>query len=327
MRHGNPTLVYYEILNYQASNRALMEDYFNVVTLPDPDYDTPEILERAEVILAPLGFTIGSEKIDSCPKLKIIGSNTTGEPHIDRAYAEAKGITVISLMGDNDFLATITPTAEHTWGLILAVTRRLPWAFEAVLNGTWRRWDFGAERMLSTMDLGIFGLGRLGRMVASYGVTFGMKVRFYDPYVNDPVQPHWKRAGTPEELVRSSDIVSLHVPLNDETNGLIDRKVLDQFKRGSYLINTARAEVVDKKALLEALQSKRLAGAGLDVLDGEYNKGFNPSEHELVSYAREQDNLVITPHIGGSTIDAWRLTQERTIRRVISVFENGISVG
>jgi len=292
-----------------------------VIVLPDPGHDTPEVLARAEACLAPLGHPFGREKIEACPRLKVIGSNTTGEPHIDRPFAESRGVRVVSLMNDQEFLATITPTAEHAWGLLLAVTRRLPWAFNAVLAGSWRRWDFGGRRMLSALDLGVVGLGRLGRLVAGYGTAFGMTVRYFDPYVPDPGRDDWHRAARLEELVETSDVVSLHVPLNDETTGLVDRALLDRFKPGACLINTARAEVVDQAALLGALRSGRLAGAGLDVLEGEFAPGFSPAGHPLVEYARTHDNLIITPHIGGSTVDAWARTEARTIERMIAALE------
>lgn len=313
-----PRLLYYEILKYQKSNIDILNDYFEVTTLPDPDYNQPGTLNEIEVLLAPLGFFFGQDIIDACPNLRIIGSNTTGEPHVDRAYAESRGISVVSLKDDQEFLNRVTPTAEHTWGLILAVTRRVPWAFNAVLNGEWNRRSFGARKMLSEMDLGIVGLGRLGKMIAGYGEAFRMNVRYYDPYVNEIESLILEKAGTLYELVHTSDIVSVHVPLNNETKGLINKEVFRHFKNGAYLINTSRAEIVDKHFLLKSLQSKRLAGAGLDVLDGEFQKGFDASAHELVNYAKEHDNLLITPHIGGSTIDAWTKTEGRIIKKLIS---------
>jgi len=172
------SLLYYRILNYQPANLELLKKQFNVILLNNPDYDTEKILADVDVILAPLGYFFGREKIDIAKNLKIIASNTTSEPHIDVKYAEKNGINVISLKRYPDFLKTITPTAEHTMGLILAVMRRIPWAFDSVLDGVWNRRLFGAKGMLSQMSLGIVGLGRLGSLVAKYAVAFGMDVYY-----------------------------------------------------------------------------------------------------------------------------------------------------
>jgi D-3-phosphoglycerate dehydrogenase len=168
------------------------------------------------------------------------------------------------------------------------------------------------------MSLGVVGLGRLGSMVASYGLCFGMRVCYFDPYVEESATGV-ERIETLEELVETSDIVTIHVPYNSETHNLFNRELFARFKNGAFFINTSRGEVVDKQALLECLQSGKLAGAATDVLDGEFNPGFDQKviEHPLVQYASTHFNLIITPHIGGSTIDAWSLTQEHTIRKVI----------
>jgi len=310
-------IIYYEVMSWRPASLARLRQRLEVIVLPDPRSDTPGILSRADALLAPLGFNCGREKIDLCPCLKVIGSNTTGEPHIDRAYAESKGIAVVSLMREQEFLARITPTAEHALGLMLAVTRHTPWAFGSVLDGVWNRRLFGGRGMLSAMSLGIVGLGRLGRLLAGYAQAMGMDVAYYDPYVQKPPDSGWSRYTDLGRLAARSDVVSLHVPLNDETLGLISARVLDRFKPGAYLINTARAEVVDEAALLEGLETGRLAGAGLDVLSGEFRPDFKPLEHPLVRYAQEHENLVITPHIGGSTEDAWAMTEERVVDCII----------
>lgn len=320
MKGRKPRALYYDILKYHESSLDLLKEYFDVVTLPDPSFDRADLLSGVEALIAPLGFDCGRQKIDACPNLKVIGSNTTGEPHIDRAYAESKGIRVVSLMNDHEFLSSITPTAEHTWGLLLAVARRVPWAFASVLNGTWSRWEFGGSQMLSRMHLGIVGMGRLGKLVARYGVAFGMKVRFFDPYVNESGMADVEKIPALQSLVEASDVVTIHVPLNRETTSLIDRDLLSRFKQGAYLINTSRAEIVDEDGLLRALEEGTLSGAGIDVIGGEFSKGFRPNGHPLVEYARSHQNLVITPHIGGSTRDAWSMTQIRTVEKMVECF-------
>ena len=321
-------LIYYEILAYQPENLDLLNNNFDVTTVPDPSHDKEFQLEQAEIILAPLGYYVGKEKIDQMPHLKCIGSNTTGHPHIDVEYAAKKGIKVVTLKDHQDFLDTITPTSELTWGLIIALSRKMLPAARSVTNGNWSRWPFGGEHMLSQMRLGIIGLGRLGKKVAGYGRAFDMEVAYYDPYVDAEKVGFASRdlelISRLEDLVSWADIITLHVPHEPETENLINRTIIGQFKPGSFFINTSRGELVDHDALLHALKGKAIGGAALDVLDGEFVPGFENRvlENALVQYARNNDNLIITPHIGGSTRDAWTLTQEFTIKKIIEYFEN-----
>ncbi len=317
-----PRLLYYDVLGYLPDNRALLEAAFEVVCLPDPGHDAADLLAPLDACCAPLGFDFDAAKMDQAPRLRAILSNTTGVPHIDMAAAAARDIAVFSLKDEQDFLATITPTAEHAFGLMLALLRGTPWSFAAALEGAWNRFDFGAPAMLSRLSLGLVGMGRLGRLMSRYGSAFGMRVRFYDPYVEAGEEGIGaaEKLENLNQLAAASDVISIHAPANDETRHLIDNEVLAQCRPGAVLINTARGELVDEVALLAALGTGRLAGAALDVLDGEYEPGFKAAEHALVAYARNHRNLLLTPHIGGSTEDAWRETQRHVIERAIAHF-------
>lgn len=316
-----PVALYYRILQYQPENLEFLHEHFRVIELGNPEEDREEILGAIDLCFAPLGYYFSGEKMARCPRLKAIATNTTGVPHIDMDAAAARGIKVFSLQEEIAFLGTITPTAEHTWGLLLALMRRSPWAHAAVLAGEWNRRPFGAPRMLSRLSLGLVGCGRLGSMVGRYGLAFGMQVGFYDPYLPE-APPGMARLGTLEELVAVSDVVSLHVHASAATQKMINRDLFLKFKPGSYLLNTARGELVDEEALLEMLTTGRLAGAALDVLDGEFVPGFQVASHPLAAYAREHDNLLLTPHIGGSTVDAWRETERRVIDQAWAFFAN-----
>ena len=319
----NPKILYYSILNFQKKSLNFLNEHFDVITLKDPDEDTPDILAQIHATFAPLGFFCGKEKLDLCLQLKAIVSNTTGEPHIDVEYARTKNIAVISLKNEQEFLSRITPTAEHTWGLLLSLVRRTPWAFESVKQGIWNRRLFPAKAMLSNMRLGIIGMGRLGSMVARYGNCFGMHVQYFDPYVGKPLVSPVERIDRLVDLVAQNDVISLHAPHNPETDKMINRKVFNNFKIGAYFINTARAEIVDFDALLKVLENGRLSGAAMDVFEGEFSKGFSYSkkfqQHPLIEYAHQHDNLLITPHIGGSTYDAWRDTEMHVIKKLTAL--------
>jgi D-3-phosphoglycerate dehydrogenase len=310
-----PILRYYELLRYQPESLALLHARFKVMAAATPDDDRPDDLKDVDVLLAPLGFVWGKEKIDQAPRLKVIASNTTGVPHIDVEYARQRGIRVVSLKDETAFLKSITPTAEMTWALMLALIRRVPWSFQAVCSGEWERRNFGGTAMLSRLALGVVGLGRLGTMVAGIARSFGMVVRYYDPDVMSGRD--WAvKAGSLDELLSASDIVTVHIPMEPRNRRLFDATRFARFKDGAYFINTSRGEIVDSHALRDALSSGKLAGAGLDVLDGEFEPAFGSrvKNHPLVDYARTHDNLLITPHTGGSTIDAWRETELHTIQ-------------
>jgi D-3-phosphoglycerate dehydrogenase len=320
---AKPVALYYHVLQYQPENLALLEEHFQVRKLQSPTDDDGRILSDVEICFAPLGYRFGREKMERCPRLLAIVTNTTGVPHIDLDAAAARDIAVISLKDEQDFLRTITPTAEHAWGLLLALMRRTPWAHQAVLDGTWNRRPFGATAMLSRLGLGVIGYGRLGRLVARYGWAFGMQVQFFDHSVQSSDEIADK-ANTLMELVSWADVISLHVPANESTYKMISRDLIARFKAGSWLVNTARGEVLDEQALLDALQSGRLAGAALDVLDGEFAPDFQVARNPLVEYARHHDNLLLTPHIGGSTMDAWGETERRVIEMAIAHVEEAV---
>jgi D-3-phosphoglycerate dehydrogenase len=311
-------LLYYDILQYQDATLKLIEKNFDVKNLPDPNHDTDEVLKSVEVAMAPLGFEFDRGKIDRCPNLKMIASSTLSVPHIDVEYANSRGIKVCYLGDQNELLKTITPTAELAWGLVIAVTRKIPWAHRAVCNGEWNGRFFGSQtpRMLSAMTLGIVGLGRLGSLVASYGKAFGMKVYYYSPSSRNSA---YERCQTLEELARCSDIVSVHAQHKPETEGLINNKFMVAMKPGSFIINTSKGELIDENALLNSLESGHLGGASLDVLAGEYEQNFKSklNKNPLVKYARTHDNLILTPHYGGATVDAWIKTESRTIDLIL----------
>jgi len=309
-----PRALYYRILGYQPDNLTLVRSLFAARELEDPRQDTDADLADIEVLFAPLGFLVDDAKINRCRKLRVIISNTTGVPHIDLDAAERRGIAVCALHNESKFLDTITPTAEHTIGLLLAVWRKIPAAHAAACRGEWNRRPWGAPRMLSRMRLGVVGYGRLGKKVAAMARTMGMNVAYYDPYVP---------GGVPVllELAARSDVLSLHVPANAETGNLISRTVLEMLPKGAVVINTARGELLDTGALLDLMEAGHIAAAGLDTVAGEYDPNFSKSfgASRVARYAGLHDNLILTPHIGGSTVDAWSETERFVIEKACRV--------
>ena len=241
--------------------------------------------------------------IEAGRRLRVIVTPSTGRDHIDLEAAREKNITVLSLKEETAFLDSVTATAEMTWALLLAAVRRLPWAFDAAKHGVWAR-DAYRGRQLSGKTLGILGYGRLGRIVAEYGKAFRMRVLACDVRPVNPA-PGVEMVNF-DRLLRESDVLSIHIHLSDQTRGLIDGSAFAKMKSGAVLLNTSRGAIIDECALATALESGRLAGAGLDVIDGEWSE--NLRHHPLIEYANTHENLVISPHIGGVTFESQTMT-------------------
>jgi D-3-phosphoglycerate dehydrogenase len=261
----------------------------------------------ADVLLTRLAHRIDGEVFGRAPHLRAVVTPTTGLNHVDLEAAASRGVEVLSLRGETAFLESVTATAELTWGLLICLARRLPEAGEGVRSGLWDR-DAFRGRELRGKTLGVVGLGRLGRMVARYGTAFQMRVLACDPRPGE-VPPGVELVGL-ERLLAESDAVTVHAALTESSRGLIGAAEFARIKPGTLFVNTARGELVDEAALLEALAQGRLAGAGLDVLGGEPFAGPEGLRaHPLWQWARDHANLVLTPHIGGATLESMAATE------------------
>ncbi len=265
-----------------------------------------EQVAEVDVLIVRLAHRIDAEILTAGRQLRAVVTATTGLDHIDLEAAAARRVEVLSLRGETAFLRTIQATAEHTWALLLALARRLPWAFDSVRQGDWQRDDHrGSE--LSGKRLGILGLGRLGEQVARYGQAFGMRVAAFDP-----LRQGWpdgvRRCASQLELAATSDVLSIHLPLDDSTRGIVDGATLRALPKGAMVINTARGPLLDEATLLELLDTGHLAGAALDVVHGERDGA--PPTSPLFAAAAERRNLLLTPHIGGATWESMHRTEE-----------------
>ena len=313
-----PKILYYECLNFSENAIAFLNENFTVISKKDPTHDEDNLLETLDCIFAPLGYQTDEDKIKKCKKLKVILSNTTGHPHIDYQFAVAHNIKVACLKYEEAFLETITPTAEHTIGLMIALTRNYKQSMADVAKGNWSRQPFAGEKMLSRSVVGIVGMGRLGKKVAKALRAFDTTVIYSDPHVDSPNIPEARKVEF-EVLLRSSDIITLHLHHSPETDKLISSAEISLMKEGAFLVNTSRGELLDWSALLDALKSGHLAGAAMDVIENEFAPNFTmkQSAMEVYQYINNYSNLIITPHIGGSTKDAWEMTQMKTIEMAL----------
>lgn len=233
---------------------------------------------------------VSADLIDAAPRLRVIGRAGIGVDNVDVEAASRRGIVVV-----NAPTSVVVAAAEHTVALILSLLRRIPQAHRSVVDGRWERSRFvGTE--LRGKTVGVVGLGNIGAEVARRISAFDVRLLGSDPFVSadyaDRLGVELMELG---ELLRQSDIVTIHVPLTTSTRGLIDAARLAMLKPGARLINCARGEIVDEKALLDALASGKLAGAALDVFASE------PPDSALTAYA---DRTVLTPHLGASTEEA-----------------------
>jgi D-3-phosphoglycerate dehydrogenase len=270
-----------------------------------------EQISEFDAYMASLHARVTREVLDRASRLRVIATASTGTDHIDLQGAQERGIAVISLKDDRTFLNSITATAEMTWALLLATVRRLPWAFAAALEGRWARDEFRG-RQLSGKTLGVLGYGRLGCIVAEYGKAFRMRVIACD------VKPVTPTEGIEivnfQQLLAESDVLSMHIHLTEANRKLIDAHALSRMKKGAILINTSRGGLIDEGALLTALQTGHLGGAGLDVIDGEWRDDLD--QHPLIQYARGHQNLVISPHIGGVAVESQKAAIEHTVGKL-----------
>lgn len=261
-------------------------------------------LNDVHILIVRLRNKVTDAVLDTFPNLRFLVTATTGLDHIDLDAAEQRNVTVISLRPHKEFLKTIPSTAEHTWGLIMSLLRNIPQSHQHVINGGWNRDEFRGYQ-LSGKTIGLVGLGRTGSKVAKYATAFDMKVCYYDPYFTS--EHHYLRMNSLTGLVSESDIISIHVHLNQETENLLSKEILSYVKPGSCLINTSRGKVWDELAVVESLKKKVLRAVASDVLNNELDQ---ENASPLLKYAETNKNVILTPHIGGATWDAMWACEE-----------------
>jgi D-3-phosphoglycerate dehydrogenase len=301
-----PRVVIAEPLHYSPDARAVLAGIGPVVDGPFDRAGLLDAVSRAEVLVVRLGHQIDAEVLAAGPTLRAVGSPTTGTDHIDLEAAAARGIQVVCLRGETEFLSTIRATPEHTWALLLALVRKIPAAAAASLDGTWDRDAFrGTE--LAGKRLGIFGLGRVGRIVATFGTAFQMSVTAFD--TTSAGAPGVTMAGSLPELLERSDVLLVHVPLDPTTEGVIGAAELARLPAGAVVVNTARGSIVDEDALVSALARGHLAGAAVDVLDGERDPAGLTASPFLRYASDHPDRAIVTPHIAGATWESMHRTE------------------
>lgn len=260
-----------------------------------------DIIEPYDAIIVRSVTRVNEELLQRAANLKVAGRAGNGIDNIDVPACTKRGIIVVNTPESN-----IMAAAELAVGLAYSIFRNIPqahWAGKAQKD--FRRNRFNGNE-LDEKTAGVIGLGRIGSIVASKLKGSNMRVIAYDPYITDE---KFKKLGvvrcqTLEELLRQSDLITLHTPKTSETYGMIGEKELELCKKGVRIVNAARGGLVNEKALYKALQEGRVAAAGIDVLDPEPNYDKKPEEQDYTNPLLELDNVIITPHLGASTAEA-----------------------
>ncbi len=251
---------------------------------------------------------IGKKIIDRAKRLKYIGVLRGGTENVDIPYAEKHGIKVMNTAGRN-----ARAVAEFTVGMILSETRNIARTHAAMKKDIWLK-DFPNKDNIPELGgktIGIAGFGHIGQLVAQFLKGFGANVIFYDKYVSG--NEKFEQVDSLDELIRRADILTIHMRVTPETEHIIDAKRIAQLKPSAYFINTARAELVDENALLDALEKHKIAGAAIDT----YNDEPLPENSRFLKL----DNVTLTSHLAGSTADAFRNTPKLFATRLLTALK------
>ena len=284
----------------------LAKSDFDVIVKPvRSEEDLAAIVPEAHVLVTRAYSKVSRRVIDAARHLEVIAQGTSGTDNIDDAAARERGITVISLPGEN-----ANAVAELVIGYMLSLTRTIPFYTREVTAGKWPRDDCATRHELAHFRLGIVGLGQVGMRVARLARAFSMEVVAYDPYLSDAQMSDRgaTRVDSLGALLSSSGIVTLHVPLSAETRRMIGKPQIEMMRRGSILISAARGEIIDQRAALDALSSRHLGGLAMDVFDPEPPPSPFPDD----------PRLILTPHVAGCTHECRHAIGEKLWEKIKS---------
>lgn len=281
-----------------------------------PAKEVVKLLPQAEIWLT---GTCPPYKIDQSilmagEQLSLIATPSTGTNHIDVSYVTERKIKLLSIK-ESPVIERIYASSEFTFSLLLAMVNKIPMSTEAARGGVWRE----QEHLFRSIELhgkvlGLIGYGRIGRKMARFANSFGMTILVFDPYVSVE-EDYVKQVESKVELLRESDIVSLHYHLDENTALSFTSEDFNLMKNGSYFLNTARGELVDERAMLEVLRKGKLKAAAVDVISNEHL--VDKWNHPVIRYARENENLLVSPHIAGCTVDSEAKAAEDVLRQIL----------
>lgn len=274
-------------------------------TLPVEELKT--IIANYDALIVRSQTKVTDELLEAATRLRVIARAGVGVDNIDVNAATRKGIIVINAPGANTIAAT-----EHTLAMMLSLARKIPQAHKKTSNGEWDRNSFkGVELYKKT--LGVIGMGKIGTEVAKRAKSFGMNILGFDPYLTEErAQKLGITKASLDLIAQESDFITIHTPLTNDTRGIINDEYLGKTKKGVRFVNCARGGIIDEKALVRAIQSGHVAGAALDVFEKE-----PVADPELL----ENPNIIVTPHLGASTVEAQEKVAQEVSAEIIDIFE------
>lgn len=299
-----------------------------VINIIEPSYYSPKALElyktlgqiklgeitqneksSVTTLVIRLNHQISVEFLNDFPSLKYIVSPTTGLDHINLEDTQRRGIEIFSLRDCANKISNITSTAEHTLGLMLSLLRGTVRAHNNILlDGDWNR-DKYRSRQLSSLTVGIIGMGRIGELVSKFLCAIGSDILYFDTASSLNLQRQYGKSCELETMLSKADIVSIHAKNSSENLNLIGKRELGLMKKTALLINTARSQLVDEHSICDAIRDEKLGGYATDVLRAE--ETFEViSSSPIVQLAKDGFNVLITPHVGGCTSDAMEQTED-----------------
>lgn len=281
-----------------------------------PDYQPGITREEALAVLGNYEGLVGRSKfkldkavLDAAPSLRLIGRSGAGLDDIDLAEAARRNITIVNAPeGNRDAVA------EHAMGLLLNLLNNISRAHNEIAQGQWLRVPNRGHSLMGK-TVGLIGYGNMGRATAARLQAFGCQVLAYDKYLTEWPDQHAQQA-TMEEIWQQAQIVSLHLPLTEETRYLVDSAWIQKFEQPIWLINTARGKVVRLDDLAQALESGKVLGAGLDVLENEKPATWNPAEQAVMNRLLATGRVIITPHIAGWTHESYHLLNVVLVQKI-----------
>ena len=284
---------------------------WNVIVSNPKEY--AKYLADADALIVRSAVQVTPAVLKQAPKLRVIGRAGVGVDNVDLPAATAAGVLVMNTPGGN-----AVSVAEHTIALMLSMARSIPQASASTKAGKWEKKKFLGSELRGKM-IGVIGLGSIGREVVKRARAFEMRVRAHDPYVTAQFAKDLGIQLVPlNELYKSSDYITVHVSLTPETDKLLNKEAFAQMKNGVRIVNCARGELLDEMALKEAIESGKVAGAALDVFLKE------PTDSSFPLFAFDQ--VLATPHIGGSTEEAQEIVGVRIAEQIVEYLQNGVAI-
>jgi len=309
MTNRKPRLLCMVDLSGAREEFSALREVANVDCFPPSREHLHEVVDQYDALWIHVDLRVDKEILDRAKRLRVINTASTGTDHIDVEAAHRRGIKVLSITRDYGLLNTFTATAECAWMLVMSCQRHFRAATAHALNGLWKGEQF-CGRQLAGQTLGVLGIGRLGSMTCRFGTAFRMRVLGCDlkPFEFEGVEP----ADFPT-LLRESDVISIHIHMTPDNYRLFGDDALNRMRPGSVLVNTSRGDIIDELAVIRALNSGKLSAFGADVVSDEWRKDMAGSP--LIRYARDHENVIITPHIGGNTTTSlWRARQFSAVK-------------